>query len=1821
MAPGEIPSNMIAKGRLATGFSCLWLDLRGAGPRRKLVWPPRVYPTLSKNLIILAAAGVLCLIAVAMLFFLEGKPPAPQLPPPAAPVAADPAPAPAAEAPPQVAEAPAESTPPAAEAPVTSGPQGLLLTADEIQDIRTKLRQIALGIHNFESSKRAFPPGRDSKVNAQLSWRVLILPYIEQGPLYKRFNLNEPWDSPHNKALIEHMPDIYRTAQDTGSDTRFMVFTGPNTMFVPGRGASHAMCRDGTSNTLMVVHTGDGKTTPWTSPDDVAFEPAEPLAQIGSVRGRIEAVLFDASSISLPRDIDPATVAGLVTPAGNELIDGPGIRRKFDPGQGAQGDVATGKAEAGIRDGRAAANSAMNRLKQVALAMHNSHDARKMFPAAVSYPSRDGKQSPGVSWRVMVLPFTDQQALYRRYQMDLAWDEGANRELLPHMPSVFRHESEVEGSLTRLQVFTGRGTAFGVPSSTDKNLAIRGPQMKSLVDGSSNTIMAIESGRDRAVQWSQPRDLEFNPDEPLACLGEMDATGTFAAMFDGSVRVIENEIDPLVLRQLVLRGDASGEVIADEPPESEAAPPGSAAPANVVAQVEFAAHKLERPAFHFAYDPVTGHLMAAEYEQNQATLYSLDDGLQEIAAIPSPARPTVVLAKQYKGKSYFLVGGQLDKRIDVFDAADGKRVESVHLETPAVLHLASSARQDDPYVYYSSGNIEQQNYYVGRLNLDTFADEGYLSEGADFELSADGAVMYLRERLQDSTSLSARQIVEGTPPQQPGDERKLCNASLVSLGYNSDKSSTGYVPGPGNAFVAADKGLYSYSLEDVLGEFDFPVESFSGDRPWALGVTEGKLFVGSVNDKRTLVAAPLPEGFDQEAILKRWVEDPLKVQFTRPRRMMPVFVDVKRDRVVVAMEDQLAVAALTALGLPDEPLVAVNCPGRQTAPLGKSLSLPITPLDKRVKVRIASAPVGAKLANGVLSWTPADADVGPAKLLIESAYNQFRLEQPVQIQVERPAVKLPSPVNMVSLSPDGKLAVVWNTPTNSNNSDQSGPTQLMLIDVATRAVKAKSTIEKGVWLARVDDQGVYVLSRREPTAGQTSPSDVMMLNIEDLSLETTVSAVGGTPMLEPIGGKYLLACYDRFLLPKLKKIESLLPVEYGETPAPYRTAGRIHEGWQFGGAVWEEDLSRAAMIIDPRTFVGGLDQNEPRRWTGWGRYLAGGGVMAAPDKQIIQSSGGQFYSVVVSPNIPVTLVLDGGASTPDGRPQQAIRVLDLVAGKQLQSIVLSEGPTAERNAYGWGAGNELDAAGETIAACINGRLHLVSQQEIKASALKAPFRVQLRQDPLVVSAGKGQATYELLDGTPPYDVKLTIQGFETRTTTDGVASFTLDGLAIAANEVATVNQKSWPQLIAATADNQRDRVIDHIDAVTPAFKLLTGRAPNGVPVLVRATIEATDKRLQRATMTHSYFVELAPARVVRTFEESQNGRQANYSPKTPFGRERPAAAKAGGKDRDKRREQLDRELATDYGDRLRQAYPHSKLTGDAWKTAANKALKSAEGRLEQNLGQRRDAKLQQMRTWSDKKGHTTVARMKTAFADQVVLQLQSGNEVTVPLEKLSEPDLEFVAQHQAGEKPAPGDMAVAQLQLVMQGMDQHVRRTGGFPPAYIVDAQGKPLLSWRVALLTDVGGGDLLKLFHFDEPWDSEHNGQLLAYMPAAYKPTQTGVPADSTTLLGFRGDNSVLADGRSLIARELKDPADSVVVLGEVRAAAAVPWTKPDDVSAKDFAKLAKLLNPHGDHFLVGTADNNPRTVPVDTSVQAWQRALNHADGATPPISFGYPK
>ena len=221
------------------------------------------------------------------------------------------------------------------------------------------LKQIALAFHNYNSTYQHFPAavnyGGKTK-SVPYSWRVAILPFIEQQELYNQYNFDEPWDGPNNRKLLDKMPATYSYPGPDGTpssrtNSAYFVFTGPSTALSvgPGQGAAGAMMTpmaaarrkvavpdptkgeavpagpgimqitDGTSNTILAVEAQ--REIPWTKPEDIPFFPNGPMPELGGFTpDGFNAAFADGSVRYIKKAIKPNVLKALITRDGGEVI-------------------------------------------------------------------------------------------------------------------------------------------------------------------------------------------------------------------------------------------------------------------------------------------------------------------------------------------------------------------------------------------------------------------------------------------------------------------------------------------------------------------------------------------------------------------------------------------------------------------------------------------------------------------------------------------------------------------------------------------------------------------------------------------------------------------------------------------------------------------------------------------------------------------------------------------------------------------------------------------------------------------------------------------------------------------------------------------------------------------------------------------------------------------------------------------------------------------------------------------------------------------------------------------------------------------------------------------------------------------------------------------------------------------------------------------------------------------------------------------------------------------------------------------------------------
>lgn len=184
------------------------------------------------------------------------------------------------------------------------------------------LKFIGLACHNYNDVFSAFPgAGQSADGKKGLSWRVHILPFLDHAELYNKFKMDEPWDSETNKALINQMPEIYKTDGVTEvGKSAIHVFTGPGAMFAGDQAPKFATITDGSSNTILAVSAGPDTAEIWTKPGGLDFDPENPIKALGKVGEKFFVLFADGSVRAVSVTIKPETLRRLIQSADGEPI-------------------------------------------------------------------------------------------------------------------------------------------------------------------------------------------------------------------------------------------------------------------------------------------------------------------------------------------------------------------------------------------------------------------------------------------------------------------------------------------------------------------------------------------------------------------------------------------------------------------------------------------------------------------------------------------------------------------------------------------------------------------------------------------------------------------------------------------------------------------------------------------------------------------------------------------------------------------------------------------------------------------------------------------------------------------------------------------------------------------------------------------------------------------------------------------------------------------------------------------------------------------------------------------------------------------------------------------------------------------------------------------------------------------------------------------------------------------------------------------------------------------------------------------------------------
>jgi len=178
---------------------------------------------------------------------------------------------------------------------------------------KNNIKLIMLALHNYHQVHKHFPPavvlGPDGKTPH--SWRVELLPFLDQQTLYDSYKMNEPWDSEHNKKIAETLVPVYHNPNsENPKNASYFVVVGKDTPFGTKEGVSFAEMTDGTSNIIAIVEAD--RDTPWTKPEDISFD-GKKLPDFGGYHdGGYHTGYCDGSVHFISSRIDPETLKSLL---------------------------------------------------------------------------------------------------------------------------------------------------------------------------------------------------------------------------------------------------------------------------------------------------------------------------------------------------------------------------------------------------------------------------------------------------------------------------------------------------------------------------------------------------------------------------------------------------------------------------------------------------------------------------------------------------------------------------------------------------------------------------------------------------------------------------------------------------------------------------------------------------------------------------------------------------------------------------------------------------------------------------------------------------------------------------------------------------------------------------------------------------------------------------------------------------------------------------------------------------------------------------------------------------------------------------------------------------------------------------------------------------------------------------------------------------------------------------------------------------------------------------------------------------------------------
>jgi prepilin-type processing-associated H-X9-DG protein len=186
------------------------------------------------------------------------------------------------------------------------------------------------------------------------------------------------------------------------------------------------------------------------------------------------------------------------------------------------------------------------------------------------------------------------------------------------------------------------------------------------------------------------------------------------------------------------------------------------------------------------------------------------------------------------------------------------------------------------------------------------------------------------------------------------------------------------------------------------------------------------------------------------------------------------------------------------------------------------------------------------------------------------------------------------------------------------------------------------------------------------------------------------------------------------------------------------------------------------------------------------------------------------------------------------------------------------------------------------------------------------------------------------------------------------------------------------------------------------------------------------------------------------------------------------------------------------------------------------------------------------------------------------------------------------------------------LKQIGLALHNYERAYGALPPAYTVDAQGRPLHSWRTLILPYLDEQNLYTTIDLSKPWSDPANAKALATPITLYRCSTARGPGNLTTYLAIVGDNACLLPTKPRRLAEITDDHNSTLIVIEADDEKSVPWMAPTDADESLVLNLGAPSSTlhHAGGMNAAFVDGSVRFVKAITKADARRALLSIAGG-----------